>query len=191
MFKIVAFTGKRGHGKTTAAQALELGQKYAHLNFADPLRQIAKIAYGLTDFELNDPVAKETCLTRWPSRTPREIMQQIGTDMFRAYIPDTWTSNWVMRAVRAQSKAGLGELEVFSGVTCSDLRFLNEEEKIRSVGGIIIRVIDPRKETDDSASQHASETEMDQIIADHVIINDGSIEELQAKVLAIVLGDQY
>lgn len=175
----IAFTGKKGHGKTTAARVLEK-QGYAHLNFADPVKKIGQIAYGLTDEEMSDAVLKETPLDRWPYKTPRELLQQIGTDMFRHYLPETWT--------RAQSRRKAEAIAVGKpGVTCSDLRFLNEEEHVRAEGGVIIRVFDPRKQEDekDEGTKHISETEMDLIRHDFEIINDGSINELHSKVMDV------
>lgn len=168
--QLVAITGKRGHGKSTAAGALEdLGWK--HINFADPLRQIAMIAYGLSMHEMLDPVLKETPLTRWPYKSPREILQRIGTEMFRGYVDDTWIEAF---------KRAAGEHD---RVVCSDCRFLNEGDAVRALGGALIRVINPHKAATDVASQHASETEMDSIIVDHTLVNGGSIADLKQLLL--------
>lgn len=171
---LIALTGKKGHGKTTAARILE-HQGFAHLNFADPVKEVAKLVYGLTDEEIDDPVLKETPLERWPFKTPRDILQKIGTNMFRNYVPDTWTQNHRLRS------------ESHDRVVASDLRFLNEAAAIRKRGGIVVRVFDPRKPVDggDESTKHASEMEMDQIKADFEIINDGSINELHSKMYDI------
>lgn len=178
---IVAFTGKRGHGKTTAAEAL-LQNGYAHINFADPLRQVVGIAYGLSLEEMLDPVLKEQRLDRWPFKSPRQILQFVGTDMFRAYEDETWT--------RCFERAIGG----FSHVACSDLRFPNEATCLRLLREdmrddnvvLVIRVTDPRKNSTDAAAQHASETEIDKIVADVEIVNDGSVADLQRAVLKAV-----
>jgi hypothetical protein len=169
---IVAFTGKRGHGKTTAAQAL-MEKGYEHICFADPLRQIVHIAYGVTFEEMSDPVLKEKPLDRWPFKSPRELLQVVGTDMFRAYLDDTWTKAFERRSAE------------FDKVVCSDLRFPNEEECLRDLDGKVVRVTDPKKNLTDVASQHASETAIDQIVADVEIINDGTIFDLQDKALVV------
>lgn len=171
--RLVAFTGKRGHGKTTAARELMV-RGYEHICFADPLREVATRVYGVTAEEMADPVLKETVLRRWPFKSPRDILQRIGTDMFRSYVENTW----VMAFKLACDKA--------AGVVCSDLRFPNEADHVRSEGGLIIKVVDPRKDRDDAASQHASELAIDQIVPDVLLLNDGSIDDLNAKVSAIL-----
>lgn len=173
---IVAFTGRRGHGKTTAAQALEkLG--YVHVNFADPLRQVAHIAYGITLEEMLDTKLKETPLDRFPFKSPREVLQYVGTEMFRTWIDTTWTEAFKRKV------AG------YSHVVCSDLRFPNEAECLRSLADEntivkIVRVVDPRWDRDDAAAQHSSETSMDQILSDVVIRNAGTVEQLHGEVLS-------
>lgn len=175
---IIAFTGKRGHGKTTAAEAL-MAKGYQHINFADTLRQVVHLVYGVTYEEMTDPVLKETPLDRWPFKSPRELLQYVGTDMFRAYLPQTWT------------KCFERNISGYSHVVCSDLRFPNEEDCLRDLEKVedddnaivVVRVVDPKKTRTDVASQHASETEIDKIKADVTIVNDGTIADLQAGAL--------
>lgn len=178
--KLVAVTGRRGHGKTTAAQALEQ-RGYRHINFADCLKEVVSMVYGVPLAWMQDPVLKEQVLVDWPYRSPRELLQIVGTDMFRktkfpdgGAIDDTWVKNFERRA------------SAFSHVVCSDLRFPNEAENIRAQGGTIIKIVDPRKMLDDEASRHASETEIDKIVPDHIIVNDGTIGDLHRMVQNIV-----
>lgn len=169
---LIAVTGKKSHGKTTAARVLER-QGFAHLNFADPVKEVAQLVYHLTDAEINDPILKETMLTRWPFKTPRDILQQVGTEMFRNYVSDTWTENHRLRSAE------------HSKVVASDLRFLNEEAAVRKRGGFIVKVVDPRKPVNDKdlSTRHKSELELDFIQPDIIIENDSSINELQAEMM--------
>jgi hypothetical protein len=52
-----------------------------------------------------DPVLKEKVLERWPFKAPRELLQQIGTDLFRNYIPETWVESWKMKVRNSLRKA--------------------------------------------------------------------------------------
>lgn len=170
---IVAFTGKRGSGKNTAAQALiDLG--FADLSFAAPLRAIAQMAYGVTYEEMGDTVLKEKVLDRYPFKSPRELLTYIGTEMFRVYIDDTW--------VRALER----EAAKHANCVITDLRFLNEEKMLNGIGGTIIRIVNPRRVDADVVSQHRSETEMDQIVPTFTIINDGTVEFLHSQVRTLI-----
>lgn len=174
MTRIVAFTGKRGDGKDTAALALKnIG--WTHINFADALREVVKIVYGISYEEMGDAVLKEKVLDRYPFKSPREILTLIGTQGFRDLIAqDTWV------------EAFTREAQLREYVVCSDLRFLNEEKKLKELGGTIIRVVNPRRKHTDATSQHRSETEMDSIVPHHTILNDADIPSLHAKVLAVI-----
>jgi len=189
--KIVAFTGKRGHGKSTAAEALVREHGYVHLNFADTLRDVCNLVYRVSYEEMMDPVLKETPLTRWPYKAPRELLQQIGTEMFRNYIEDTWIENWSQRVYGASISHPIGigmsgemiESTPPAGVVCSDCRFLNEAKMIKKLGGILIKIEDPRKVRTDAASLHQSETEIDLLSVDGFINNNQGIAELEAAAL--------
>ncbi|UTC29904.1 deoxynucleotide monophosphate kinase [Bajunvirus bajun] len=192
MKKIVAITGKRGHGKSTASDALEaLG--YRNIAFGDPVRQVVEIVYGVSMHEMLDPVLKEQVLNRWPFKSPRELMQIVGTDMFRKTkfndgkpLDETWV------------KCFEREAQEYSHIVCSDLRFPNEADALREMAEppaqgelfaeaevTIIKIVNPHVDLHDVASQHASETEIDKIEPDHTIINGGTIPALHAIVREI------
>ena len=175
MTTIVAFTGKRGSGKDTAAKAL-VAEGYTLMSFADPLREILMIVYGLTMEELTDPVIKEQPLNRFPWKSPRELMTTIGTQGFRDLIhQETWVKALERRALQHDK------------VVVADLRFLTEEAMLKEHGATIIRVVSPEREKNDAHAQHRSETEMDQIVPTHTVINNGTIEDLHRHVRGLVL----
>ncbi|AFU88022.1 putative dNMP kinase [Caulobacter phage CcrColossus] len=185
MSKIIAFTGLRGHGKDTAARALVRDYGYVQVNFADPLRKVCNLVYGVTFDEMLDPVLKEKALDRWPYKSPRELLQQIGTDMFRAYIDDTWVQAWkneVTAILEGRKVNGFGGVREAAGVVCSDCRFLNEAAMIASLGGTLIKIEDPRKRAKlklDERSLHQSEVEIDQLQVNWTITNDRGIRDLE------------
>jgi hypothetical protein len=157
---LVAITGKRGHGKTTAAQGLErLG--FQHMNFADPVREVAQLVYGVPMGVMLDPKAKEQPLDYFPYLSPREILQKIGTELFRDGIhQDTWIEAFKRRASQ------------FSHVVCSDCRFPNEAEVVQELGGTLIKIVNPLLDRTDTASQHPSETSVELLTPDWVIQNN-------------------
>lgn len=174
---VVAFCGGKGHGKTTAMKVL-LEAGYTPVNFADPLKQACKIIFGLTDEEMEDAVLKETPLTRWPFLSPRTIMQHVGTDLFRNWLPETWT--------RAYDRTVAGVLAAGGRVATSDVRFFNEVPSVNGAapGSMLIRIYDPRKPL--GADPHPSEVEAQSLPAGWTIENARGLRDLELAVKMLV-----
>lgn len=93
--------------------------------------------------------------------TAREVLQFVGTDMFRGLDSNVWVS-----ACLRQIESDSAELALIS-----DVRFENEVKAIQDKGGFVIGLKrSPYKQTD----QHASETQVDNCldICDTVIDNN-------------------
>ena len=175
--QIIAFTGRKGHGKDSAAfPILEIRHPksvlkvWTRVNFADVVKEVCMLVFGLTAEEVYDPFVKEVKLTRYPLETPRSIMQKVGTDLFRNEWPNVWVEAWKREARK------------HSHVVVTDMRFLNEYNMVKRHWGTVVRI--QRSGIDDS-DEHQSETEMDSFDADNTIVNDGSFEALERKVLEI------
>jgi hypothetical protein len=103
-------------------------------------------------------------------------MQTLGTEWGREMVCDDL---WI-QCFRA-SVARIREFCPDANIVVTDLRFPNEEKCIREMGGTIIRIV--RSSRKDVAS-HKSEEQP--ISADHVIYNDGSLEDLKVEVDKII-----
>jgi hypothetical protein len=168
---IVGLTGRKGSGKNLAALGLPGFQVLA---FADPLKGACMDLFGLTEKEMQDPELKEVPLERWPFQSPRIIMQKVGTDAMRANWPTIWVE--ALRRKLAVSP--------HRNAVITDCRFLNEAEMIRQLGGYIIRIVRPGMPQTDI---HPSETEMDSMVVDATVINDGNADDLHRKTAAAVI----
>lgn len=175
--QIIAFTGRKGHGKDSAAIPIleirrpeSLLKVWTQVNFADLVKEVCMRVFDLTAEEVYDPLAKGVKLTKYPLQTPRSIMQRVGTDLFRNEWLDVWVEAWEREA------------EKHSHVVVTDLRFLNEYNRVKRHWGTVVRI--HRLGMNDS-DEHRSETEMDSFDADNTITNDGSLEALERKVLEI------
>lgn len=164
--KIIAFSGKKQSGKTTAVLGLEkkLINTIPHaINFADGLKKIVAMCFGATSIEMETDEGKNTLLPC--GKTVREVLQIVGTDWFRHLDPLCW--------VRAYKKAVDDNMPIKVGqwkstgqrdalVITSDVRFPNEVECVQDLGGHVIRFLRaPFKEED----QHESETALDDVEA--------------------------
>jgi hypothetical protein len=101
--------------------------------------------------------------------TPRLILQLLGTEGGRDVIhPNIWVN------------ATLGKIKEDDKVIITDCRFPNEVEGIKKRKGVVVRVVRPSKI---STSTHPSETSLnDYKDWDYIIINDGTLEDLERKV---------
>jgi hypothetical protein len=165
---LIGITGEKYSGKSTIARFLHDTFGYARIRFADPLKDMLR-AIGLTDYELEGD-GKELPCEILAGHTPRYAMQSLGTEWGRERISrEFWSEAWAHRADR-----GPGGF-----VVAEDLRFPNEEFRIRLMGGVIWRVERPGYGSQDD---HPSETEGRHIRADKTFTNQTSIEDLLWKV---------
>jgi hypothetical protein len=95
--------------------------------------------------------------------SPREIMQIVGTEIFRAIDPPIWLWMWGRHA------DGVGM------AVAPDLRFPNECAMLKERHGMLIRVTRPDQRVD---TRHVSETLLDKYDFNVTITNDGTLEDL-------------
>lgn len=124
---IIGFAGCAGAGKTTAARHMIEHHGFERVRFAGPLKDMMR-AIGCTEDEI-DGSRKEVPCDLLGGRTPRQAMQWLGTEWGREMIaPDLWTRAWAYAAAGKQK------------VVVDDVRFPNEVEAIRALGGVVIEI---------------------------------------------------
>lgn len=159
MISIIAFAGRKQSGKTTCSefiQKLANGIVYPYnstkiYNFADSLKNdICINILGLTKDQCygTDNQKNELVDCYWDNKqlTAREVMQLVGTDMFRAMKNDVWSSATI-RKIKTDNP---------SLAIIADCRFPNEVEAIKNVGGLVIKLT-----RNPYSSMHSSETALD------------------------------
>jgi energy-coupling factor transporter ATP-binding protein EcfA2 len=173
---IVAFGGRAGSGKSTAAMLLRslLPQKIVVLSFATPVKAIASIVGGSdcttkTDKNSTPPTLADTDLT-W-----RRLLQIVGTEFGRNMLhPEIW--------IRLAERTMDRELAKGNIVVFDDMRFENELRFIKQRGGHTVLV-----DRNLPAMDHPSE-QLDFVeLFDRTILNTGSLTDLQAAVVELAL----
>jgi hypothetical protein len=154
---VVAFCGEQGAGKDTACAGMRL-LDFKQLAFADPLRTICGVVFGLSAEEMTDRDLKEKPIARWPFMSPRQILKLVGTEGFRDNFPGVWIQA-LIRTSRDHTR-----------LTVSDARFQDEADAIKAMGGILVRIDNPRVEP--KKDPHRSEIEWRDFDYDAVIVND-------------------
>jgi hypothetical protein len=158
MTKIIAFAGRKQSGKTTCANAVEhvfnemFGSDLARIyNFADPLKQdICMNILGLTHAQCygSDEEKNNLVDCYWDNKqlTAREVMQFVGTDIFRKMQTNVWANATLIRIEKENPPLAI----------IADCRFPNEVDAIKKAGGFVIKLT-----RNPYSSDHASETALD------------------------------
>lgn len=176
--KVIGLAGRKGSGKDTAAQIL-INQGYELIKFADPLKGMLRylldyqsMAHDEIERRIEGDMKEDSCAQLGMNPT-RWAMQTLGTEWGRDLLSnEIWTSAFYNRA------------QQFDKVVCTDVRFPNEITTItQGLGGYIYRVVRPNSGKSDT---HTSETQIDDLQVDAEILNDGSIEQLQQKLIALI-----
>jgi hypothetical protein len=166
MSLVIGITGYKRSGKGEIENHLARTYSFQSLAMATPLKNMLR-SLGLTEEEIHGSLKEQPSPTLL-GVTPRLAMQTLGTEWGRMMIHnDLWVEMW-----KTKAKA------ITAPVVASDVRFLNEEKAIRSLGGKVLRVVRPGFH----GSNHPSETEMDDIDADYTITNNGTIYDLRKAV---------
>lgn len=164
MTYIIAFAGKKQSGKTTSAEFV--ASLYPHLrcciyNFADPLKKnICMDILGLTydqcygsDAQKNELV---DCYWQKQQMTAREVMQFVGTDIFRNMQTNVWANATINKINRDGADLAI----------IADCRFPNEVSVIKQAGGCVIKL-----NRNPYNSSHESEIALDAPGYDHSIFD--------------------
>lgn len=172
---LIVISGKARSGKDTLGEALKqkFTENYFTMAYANELKRKCGVDFDLSKEQLFGDL-KEVQDERYPKEdgscwTPREILQHMGTEAYRAVEDGFW--------VRQLFK--YIERNYLENVIITDGRFPDEINAVKDRGGIHIRICRD-EEGAAQGSTHASETSLDNMDnADYTISNNGTIAELK------------
>lgn len=167
--KIIGFCGKKGSGKDTAA--LVFDEYYHHtkyFSFAKSLKDISKEVFQLTDEQLY--IDKETIDERY-GKTPRQILQELGSSMRKHLGEDVFVGSLELKMLESNADYRV----------ITDVRYSNECALIKRNRGIVIKIVRP-----DLVSTDSHESENQDLKVDETVINDGTIQDLRNKIIAVL-----
>lgn len=177
MYNIIAIAGRKQSGKTTSAEFIKttfetsgLGQAKIY-NFADPLKKdVCMNIFGLTYHQCygSDESKNELVNCYWPGTdaqmTAREVMQYVGTDVFRKIQKNVWADATIHKIQSEKPDLAI----------IADCRFPNEVEVVTAVSGLVIKL-----NRNPYNSTHASEAALDADVYDptnfDLILNNQSL----------------
>jgi hypothetical protein len=172
-------------GKSTVSRFLTEGLGYTLVKFAGPVKAVAAVfltEMGVPEDMLHDYIEghlKEEALGAYgfDSLTSRRIQQVMGTEAGRKALDANLWTTIAGRKIRKIVDAG-------GRVIIDDMRFPNEYDLIKAMGGECWCVFNPR--VDIPVTSHPSEGLLANHAFDQAMINEGTIEDLQVQVSGAV-----
>lgn len=180
---LIGFIGPKGSGKDTCADYVCNRYMFKKVSYADCLKRACKELFIMSDEQLyGTQEQKETPDLRWFGATPRTILQYVGTDLLRNQLEkimpglgkDIFINNFRLWYKNQDEKMK---------VVIADVRFQNEADTIKELGGILMKI--ERPNLGKSSDTHESEVELHNIKNyDYTIKNDkeGDIQHVYDQV---------
>lgn len=160
--KIIGLYGPQRVGKTTVAEAIEHISKphgWKRMSFAQPIREMLRPI--LPASALSPFADKDVPLRVLGGKTVRDALKLLGTEWGRDLIAnDLWINVLLSRA----------EQNGWDRIVIDDLRMDNEAQAIKSLGGIIVKVLRGYEMPMDVS--HSSELQWPKWQADFYAVND-------------------
>ena len=161
---IVGLVGRARSGKDTAARVL--APEYTLKRMARPVKDACKALYAWTDEALETEL-KDFKNEFW-GVTPRATMVHL-THQIKEYMgQDFFTRRF------------FAEWDGTTPLVIPDIRYSNDVDEIHKRGGVTIRIIRP------GVVLHEFENEIEKLKTTWTVVNDGTIEELEAKIKEVL-----
>lgn len=162
MFRVIGLVGRSRSGKDTVADYLiQNNSAYRKVRLAQPIKEAVCSLYGFTPDQVEGQ-DKENIDIRW-GITPRQAMVHI-THSLREFMGHDFFS-----------KRLLDNLPNYP-IIIPDVRYAEDIERIRSLGGLIIKIERPY------STKHTFEDIIDTLEGDYFIKNDGNLEEFYKQI---------
>lgn len=167
---IIALCGLAGCGKNAVAEILARRQGAEVIAFAGPIYEAVAAITGLSADQLADRAVKEAPLP-WLGKSPRELLQTLGTEWGRESVhPEIWVRTAMRRAAACRL------------AVITDCRFTNEAQAVKKAGGVVWQVRRHVAGLAGSAGRHSSEAGIPEELIDLRIDNNGTLLGLEAAV---------
>ncbi len=178
---LIGLHGKARSGKTTTSNLLVRKHGFKEVAFADGLKKLCADLFDLSLEQLHGDL-KEVVDSRY-NMSPREIFQLVGTECMRKISPDIWIDKVKPFVVN--------HMDVID-IVISDVRFKNELDFIKTVGGHMVKVVridGPRLATQ-AVEHHKSEVDLDNVPDDQysavIQAESGDIEFIEKSIDRLV-----
>lgn len=175
---VLGLTGYARSGKDTVGGFLEADHGFWRGAFAEGVREALlaldpRIPVGCDEDSLLSEIVREV---GWDDAKAvpevRRLLQRMGTE-----------AGWRMHGDRLWVDRLLRTAPADRDLVITDLRFGHEAAAVRELGGFLVRVVRPGV---GPVNGHVSETFTDELRADTVVRNDGTLEDMRAALPVVV-----
>lgn len=179
----IAFSGKKGSGKSTASSYLVDNKNFEELSFADPLKRTIIDLFNIDEKYCYDTNYKEAVIESL-NVSGRQLMTTIGTELFNVALlkelpelkldgGNIWVHN-VIRKIKANKS---------KNIVISDLRFEHERKALKSLNFVTVML--SYSDNTLPVSSHISEAGVDCDYYIDVENRDDLITEIN-KILSVI-----
>lgn len=155
-------------GKSTVANYLMSRDGYDVVPFAQTLKEMAMpmlVAMGYSTYQAHHLLTENKEFVLPIGVSVRHLLRTLGTECGRQCIhPEVWLYCWRER------------LKYSSHVIVDDVRFPNEADLVKELGGTLVRIVRPGIQAD---TTHSSEGSLDNYEGfDCTLVNNGDLQQL-------------
>lgn len=178
--RLIGLHGPAHSGKDTIGDILCREHAFSRIALAGPIKDMLIAAFGFTREQVDGPAREQP--VDWLDRSPRQLMQSLGTEWGR----DTVAKDlWVRHAARRVQQI----LRYSLRIVVTDVRFENESHWIRSAGGEVWHI--GGRARSNVVPMHSSEWGIPLHVGiDSVIDNREGLDALPAEIRAALAGER-
>ena len=174
--KIIGLLARSRSGKDTVADYIISNYKSYNIvkrRLAGPIKNAVKELYGLNDDDLESDT-KDIHIQKF-NCSPREIMVQITKTVMDLSGIDFFT-NRLYDIIEYEHASGKPEITIIP-----DIRYQHDIDRIHKNNGIIIKI-----ERNIQNVIYSNENSIENMDADYIIVNNGSLDELYIQINNII-----
>lgn len=192
---IIGITGLKGSGKDTIADYLVQNYEFIKVAFADFIKNALKELFDWDDEDFSQD-KKEIEDTYW-GVTPRKMCQEVGTEFLRIHCKDlispkfflpngeNYQGTFHIKRINKEIKKLL-EVNKNVNIVFSDIRFQDEIDYIKKIGGKIIRLSRDNSNKNEFSDHISEKNILDLKNVDYEISNNENILLLFKKIIFTV-----
>ncbi len=169
MIKLIGLAGAATCGKNTLADYITREHGHVQEAFAMPIKKAIASMLGVP-VSVVERGKEEGVGPAFIDKTYRELLQTLGTEWGRDLVDENFWNKLLKNKLEIHSD---------SRIVITDVRFNNEAQMIREMGGVVIYI--KRNEAEGHNMTHASENSLSVENIDYYLDNDKTLEHLYGR----------